>query len=50
MISKSLKRVLAMAMCVLCIAGSIVICSAASQKYVISELDEMSITLPDGTT
>ena len=48
MISKSLKRVLAMAMCVLCIAGSIVICSAASQKYVISELDEMSITLPDG--
>ncbi len=45
---KSLKRAIAIIMCALCIVSGITVCSAASQEYTVSELDEMSITLPDG--
>lgn len=48
MTSKLFKGALACVMCTLCILGSTVLCGAASQNYILKELDDLSITLPDG--
>lgn len=48
---KRLKKIAVMTLCVLiCLFGSSVVCSAAQQRYTISELDDMVVFLPENMT
>lgn len=50
MISKKLKVFASFLMCALCVLISTSVCSAVSETYTINDIDEMSLTLPDGMT
>lgn len=50
MISKKLKVFVSFLMCALCVLISTSVCSAVSETYTINDIDEMSLTLPDGMT
>lgn len=45
---KNLKKISVLFLCALCMFFSTVLCSAASQRYSIPEIDDMIIYLPDG--
>ena len=44
------KKITAVLCALLCAIGSTFICSAASQRYTINEIDDMVIYLPDDMT
>lgn len=50
MVLKSLKKVGAFMLCTLIVISSTFVCNAALSRYTISELDEMTISLPEDMT
>lgn len=50
MMSKKLKALVSVFLCALCVLVSTVVCSAVSETYTLNEIDDMSVTLPDGMT
>lgn len=50
MMPKKLKALASVLLCVLCVFAGTMVCSAVSVKYTINDIDDMSITLPDGMT
>lgn len=50
MMSKKLKALVSAFLCALCVLAGTVVCSAVSETYTINEIDDMSVTLPDGMT
>ena len=50
MMPKKLKAMVAVALCVLLLLAGTAVCGAVSQAYTIKDIDDMSVTLPDGMT
>lgn len=50
MMSKKLKALVSVFLCALCVLASTVVCSAVSETYTLNDIDDMSVTLPDGMT
>lgn len=50
MMPKKLKALIAVALCVLLLLAGTAVCGAVSQAYTIKDIDDMSVTLPDGMT
>lgn len=48
--SACFKRLTALVICIVCVLCSAVVCGAVSQTYTIPDIDDLSITLPDGMT
>lgn len=50
MMSKKLKALVSAFLCALCALAGTAVCSAVSETYTINDIDDMSVTLPDGMT
>lgn len=50
MMPKKLKAMFAVILCVLLLLAGTAVCGAVSQAYTIKDIDDMSVTLPDGMT
>lgn len=50
MMSKKLKALVSVFLCALFLLASTAVCSAVSETYTINDIDDMSVTLPDGMT
>lgn len=48
MMPKKLQALISIFLCTVCVILSTVVCSAVSETYTISDIDDMSVTLPDG--
>lgn len=50
MMPKKLKTMVSVFLCALCVIAGTAVCGAVSETYTINDIDDMSITLPDGMT